>query len=354
MTAKWTPDGEPTGAGAGVRYRRSTLPTDPLIPYGWDNRLAALFELEAADEHEPARVTTVHRGESDVVTRSGRRRVTSPPGIGTGDWVAIDGDVVASVLPRRSELTRQRSDDADERQVIAANVDIVVITVPLDRDVNLNRLERELVVAWESGAVPAVALTKADLHPDPQVAVDAVAARDPRVDVVITSAVTGRGMDEVATLLQPHRTAVLLGSSGAGKSTIVNRLLGAEVQETAEVRAGDAKGRHTTTTRDLLLVPSGGVLIDTPGIRGLLLWSAGEGLSAAFPDIEELAEGCRFRDCDHGPEPGCAVRGAITTGALSNERLASYQKLKREVARADRTVGRSQGSLRPVKDRWTV
>ena len=316
--------------------------TDPLTPYGWDDRLTALLDLEAERlpdvALEPARVTTVHRGESDVVTRTGARRVTSPPGVGTGDWVGVDGDQLVAVLPRRSELTRQRSDDADQRQVIAANVDVVLVTVPLDRDVNLNRLERELVVGWESGAVPAVALTKADLHPDPQEAVDAIFRRDPRVEVVVTSAVTGRGVDEVAALLQPHRTAVLLGSSGAGKSTIVNRLLGADVQATAAVRDGDAKGRHTTTTRDLLLVPSGGVLIDTPGIRGLLLWSAGDGLSAAFPDIEELATGCRFRDCDHGPEPGCAVRGAIADGSLAAERLASYQKLKREVAWAERSV----------------
>ena len=311
---------------------------DPLTPYGWDDRLAALFELEAAEAGEPARVTTVHRGECDVVTRVDRRRVTSPPGVGTGDWVAVDGDALTTVLPRHSELTRQRSDDADQRQVIAANVDVVLITIPLDRDVNLNRLERELVVAWESGAVPAVALTKADLHPDPQAAADLVLARDPRVDVVVTSAVAGTGVPEVAALLQPHRTGVLLGSSGAGKSTIVNRLLGEDVQDTADVRAGDAKGRHTTTTRDLLLVPTGGVLIDTPGIRGLLLWSADEGLSAAFPDIEELAERCRFRDCDHGPEPGCAVRAAVVTGELPVERLASYQKLKREVAWAQRSV----------------
>jgi ribosome biogenesis GTPase len=240
------------------------------------------------------------------------------------------------VLPRWSELTRQRSDDADQRQVIAANIDIVLITVPLDRDVNLNRLERELVVGWESGAVPAVVLTKADVHPAPAEAVDAIRRRDPRVDVVVTSAVSGEGVEEIAGLLQPNRTAVLLGASGAGKSTIVNRLLGAEVQQTAEVRAGDAKGRHTTTTRDLLLVPTGGVLIDTPGIRGLLLWSADEGLSAAFPDLEELAERCRFRDCDHGPEPGCAVRAALAEGTLAAERLASYQKLKREVAWAER------------------
>lgn len=310
---------------------------DPLTPYGWDDRLAALLELEAHGL-EPARVTTVHRGESDVVTRTGARRVSSTPGVGTGDWVAIDGDELVVVLPRHSELTRQRSDDADERQVIAANVDVVLVTVPLDRDLNLNRLERELVVGWESGAVPAVALTKADLHPDPQAAVEAISRRDPRVEVVVTSAVSGAGVAEVAALLRPHRTGVLLGSSGAGKSTIVNRLLGAEVQATAEVRAGDAKGRHTTTTRDLLLLPTGGVLIDTPGIRGLLLWSAGEGLSAAFPDVEELAAACRFRDCEHGPEPGCAVRAAVADGTLAAERLASYAKLRREVAWAERTA----------------
>lgn len=314
------------------------MATDPLEPYGWDHRLEAQLAELAPEGSEPARVTTVHRGESDVVTRGGLRRVTSPPGVGTGDWVAVVGDQLVTVLPRRSELTRQRSDDADQRQVIAANIDVVLVTVPLDRDVNLNRLERELVVGWESGAEPAVVLTKADLHPDPGEAVETIRRRDPRVEVVVTSAATGEGVERITALLRPHRTAVLLGSSGAGKSTIVNRLLGAEVQQTAEVRSGDAKGRHTTTTRDLLLLPSGGVLIDTPGIRGLLLWSAGEGLSAAFADIEELAEGCRFRDCDHGPEPGCAVRAAVAAGDLPAERLASYQKLKREVAWAERSA----------------
>lgn len=338
----WThPSGRPHPPPTGTvvtAVAPDAIPLEPLIPYGWDERIAELFAVEAGAHLEPARVTTVHRGESDVVTRAGQRRVTSPPGVGTGDWVGIDGDRLETVLTRRSELTRQRSDDADQRQVIAANVDVVLITIPLDREVNLNRLERELVVGWESGAVPAVALTKADLHVDPQVAVDAIIARDPRVEVIVTSTVSGAGVDAVSALLQPNRTAVLLGSSGAGKSTLVNRLLGKEVQLTAEVRAGDAKGRHTTTTRDLLLVPGGGILIDTPGIRGLLLWSASDGLSAAFPDIEELATSCRFRDCDHGPEPGCAVGAAIQSAALSPERLASYQKLKREVAWADRDV----------------
>ena len=307
----------------------------PLAPYGWDDRVAALFDADAGGAGEPARVTTVHRGECDVVTRTGRRRVTSPPGVATGDWVVVTDHQIELVLPRRSALTRQRSEDDAGRQVIAANVDVVLVTVPLDRDVNLNRLERELVVGWESGAVPAVVLTKADRHPRPQEAVDAVVARDPRIEVIVTSAATGTGVDEVAALLQPSSTAVLLGSSGSGKSTLVNRLLGAEVQATAEVRAGDAKGRHTTTTRDLLVLPSGGVLIDTPGIRSLILWSAEGGLDAAFPDIAELAERCRFRDCDHGPEPGCVVQAAVAGGTLSPERLASFQKLKRESATAD-------------------
>lgn len=306
----------------------------PLVRFGWDDRVEALFHAEAPGA-EPARVTTVHRGECDVVAPTGPRRVTSPPGVGTGDWAGLDGDRLAVVLTRRSALTRQRSEDVARPQVIAANTDLVLVVVPLDREVNLNRLERELVVGWESGAVPAVVLTKADLARDPGAAVGAVTARDPRVDVVVTSAATGLGVDAVAALLRPHRTAVLLGSSGSGKSTLVNRLLGAEVQQTAEVRAGDGKGRHTTTTRDLLLVPGGGVLIDTPGIRGLLLWSAEEGLGAAFPDLEELAGSCRFRDCDHGPEPGCAVRAAVADGSLTPERLASYQKLKREAAATD-------------------
>jgi ribosome biogenesis GTPase len=196
-----------------LRYRRAgrrrpsplerTVPADPLHPYGWDDRLEGLFLAHAGDGAEPARVTTVHRGECDVVTRAGLARVTSPPGVGTGDWVAIVGDRLEVVLPRWSELTRQRSEDADQRQVIAANIDVVLITVPLDREVNLNRIERELVVGWESGAVPAVVLTKADVHPDPGAAVDAVLRRDPRVDVVVTSAVTGAGVDEIRALLQP-------------------------------------------------------------------------------------------------------------------------------------------------------
>lgn len=305
----------------------------PLVRYGWDERVDTLFATLSAVETpdtEPARVTTVHRGECDVVIADGARRVSAPPGVATGDWAVVGSEALEVVLPRRSELVRQRTEDATERQVMAANVDVVLVTVPLDREVNLNRLERELVVGWQSGAVPAVVLTKADLHPDPASAVRAVAARDPRVEVVVTSATTGAGIERVAAMLQPHRTAVLLGSSGSGKSTLVNRLLGAEVQATADVRAGDAKGRHTTTTRDLLLVPTGGVLIDTPGIRGLILWADEEGLGAAFPDIEELAESCRFRDCEHGPEPGCAVRGAVADGSLPPERLASYTKLKAE------------------------
>ncbi len=272
----------------------------------------------------------VDRDRVVVVTEDGDTRTARAVDLpAVGDWVVLspeaEGDIVA-VLDRWSALTRLD-------QVMAANVDVVLVLAALDRPLNLNRLERELVLAWDSGARPLVVLTKADQAIDEnRAAADTVEARAIGVDVLSTSARSGEGIDAVAEHLRPNRTAVLLGASGVGKSTLANRLLGHEVMATREVRADDGRGRHTTTARHLLVVPTGGVLVDTPGIRSLGLGGdTADGLAQAFPEIEELAAGCRFRDCRHAGEPGCAVAGVI-----GHERMASYSKLQSEVEHAAR------------------
>jgi ribosome biogenesis GTPase / thiamine phosphate phosphatase len=325
------------------------LPEDPafgaLVPYGWDDRVATLFHTATATDVSPARVLRVDRDRCLVVADDGdthTARTADLPAV--GDWVvrAAAKDQIVDVLPRRSALTRLD-------QVMAANVDVILVLAALDRPLNFNRIERELVLAWDSGAHPLVLLTKADRAVDEnneKQATAAIEARTVGVEVLTTSARTGEGMEAVAQRLQPNRTAALLGASGVGKSTLVNRLLGQNVQNTNEVRAADGRGRHTTTARHLFLVPTGGVLVDTPGIRSLGLGGdTAEGLAQAFPDIEELATGCRFRDCRHAGEPGCAV-----VGAIDGNRLASYSKLQREVERAERAIDlRAQAEHR---QRW--
>ena len=255
--------------------------------------------------------------------------------LAVGDWVAVrvvdeETRLVHAVLPRRSALTRQDPGDEHSEQLLAANLDLVLIVAPLDR-LRIARIERELLVAWDSGAQPVVVLSKADVAED----VDAVLAdlndRVTGADIVATSARTGAGVAQISAMLQPNKTAVLFGPSGAGKSSLANALLGDEVLATGAVREGDQRGRHTTTSRQLVPLPGGGVLIDTPGIRSISVWGGEEGLSAAFADIEELAEECRFRDCHHDREPGCAVRAAVERGDLHAERFASYRKLVGEV-----------------------
>jgi ribosome biogenesis GTPase len=245
----------------------------------------------------------------------------------TGDWVVLRTGPPPSVdhiLPRWSALER-------EGQLLAADIDIVFVVASLDRPLNLNRIERELVLAWDSGARPVVVLTKADATPDAGMLTKTVEARAVGVDVLATSAAVGDGVEEMLAYLRPNRTAVLLGPSGAGKSTLVNRLLQDEAQATGDVREGDHKGRHTTSSRHLLTVPGGGVLIDTPGLRSVGLTGAEGGVALAFPDIEEIGEGCRFRDCRHAGEPGCAVQRAVDEGRLDPDRVASYRKLQAEL-----------------------
>ncbi len=301
---------------------------DALIPLGWDDRVAALYATVAEAHHQPARVGRVDRDRCTVRTAGGQVRAMAEVLPTTGDWVALASEprpAVAIILPRWSALER-------EGQLLAADIDIVFVVASLDRPLNLNRIERELVLAWDSGARPVVVLTKADAAPDAEVLAKTVEARAVGVDVVLTSAANGLGVDRVQAHLRPNRTAVLLGPSGAGKSTLVNRLLSEEeAQATAAVRAGDHKGRHTTSSRHLLVIPGGGVLIDTPGLRSVGLTGAEGGVALAFPDIEAIGEGCRFRDCRHVNEPGCAVVAAVASGRLDRDRVASYTKVQGEL-----------------------
>ncbi|MGP3951879.1 ribosome small subunit-dependent GTPase A [Streptomyces sp. 7N604] len=345
----------------------------PLAPYGWDDGFDADFTPHAAAGLLPGRIVRVDRGRCDVVTASTQGTdgggtdsegtvtvqaetapVWSPDPMRiacTGDWVALDAGrrVVRALLPRRTAFVRSTSSKRSEGQVLAANVDHAVIAVSLAAELDLGRVERFLALAWESGARPMVVLTMADLVPDPAglsyLVADTEAAA-PGVDVLAVSAESGQGMDVLAAVLGGG-TAVLLGQSGAGKSTLANALLGAEVQAVRATRDSDGKGRHTTTTRDLLPLPGGGVLIDTPGLRGVGLWDAESGVTQVFAEIEALARRCRFHDCSHTVEPGCGVLGAVEGGELPERRLESYRKLQRENERlAARTDARLRAELR--------
>jgi ribosome biogenesis GTPase len=260
--------------------------------------------------------------------------------------------VVVEVLPRRTWLARKVPGAETSVQVVAANVDLALVVAGLDGDYNPRRLERALVLAWDGGAEPVIVLNKADVLPADEVAerVRATEAVAPGVTVLPVSAATGEGMDGVSACLRPGRTAALVGSSGVGKSTLVNRLLGEDRQRTSAVRASDARGRHTTTHRELLSLPGGALLIDTPGLRELQLWAGAEALEGAFADVDALAAGCRFADCTHAEEPGCAVVAAAAAGALGADRLQSYRKLQREL----RHLALRQDDLgrREQKQRW--
>ncbi|HEV8280360.1 MAG TPA: ribosome small subunit-dependent GTPase A [Candidatus Limnocylindrales bacterium] len=270
-----------------------------------------------------------------------------------GDWVALApaGDtapageqaVITAVLPRRSafvrsaaDATRRSAGNLVDEQVLAANVDVAFLVAGLDHDFNLRRLERYLAVAWSSGVRPIIVLNKADVALDLDDRLLAVESIAPAVPIVVLSALTGDHLADLAPYLAPGHTAVVLGSSGVGKSTLVNALLGEGRQATAAVRDDDSRGRHTTTHRELFALPGGALLIDTPGIRALEVAGADEGIDAAFDDIADLALGCRFTDCRHAGEPGCAVRSALDDGRLSPDRLASHRKLERELAHAER------------------
>lgn len=329
----------------------------PLAAYGWDDAWAAEFAPYAEQGLVPGRVVRVDRGQCDVVTADGTLRAdtafVTPHDpmrvICTGDWAAVEpvGDprFVRTYLPRRTAFVRSTSSNRSEAQILAANVDHAIIAVSLAVELDLGRIERFLALAWESGAQPLVVLTKADLVPDPvglSYLVQDVETTAPGVQVLPVSATTGEGVEILAAVVAGG-TSVLLGQSGAGKSTLANALLGEEVMAVQAAREVDGKGRHTTTTRNLLVLPGGGVLIDTPGLRGVGLYDAESGVGQVFAEIEELAADCRFHDCAHDAEPGCAVLAAIEDGSLAERRLDSYRKLLRE---NQRIVAKTDARLR--------
>lgn len=280
-----------------------------------------------------------------VASAAGRLRLEARGRIdlpAVGDWVALKLDsggpraVVQAVVPRRSAFIRRAAGDQTAEQVVAANVDSVFLVSGLDHDLNPRRIERYVLLAWESGARPVVILNKSDLREDVDACRRAVEPIAPGVDVHAISTREPETLSVLQPYLAPGRTVALLGSSGVGKSTLLNRLLGADVQETRAVRERDQRGRHTTSERHLFVLPGGALVIDTPGMRELQLWEAGGGLQATFDDVEALAAACRFRDCTHEAEPGCAVRAAAADGRMPSERLESFHKLRGELRHLQR------------------
>ncbi len=355
----------------------------PLAVHGWDDDWEAEFAPYAAQGLVPGRVVRVDRGQCDVATPAGVVRADTEfvvprdpmKVVCTGDWVAVDPEgadprYARTILPRRTAFVRSTSSKRSEGQVLATNIDHIVICVSLAVELDLGRIERFLALAmssssgeallrtsadsWESGAQPLIVLTKADLVPDPATLghlVQDVEATAPGVQVLTVSSHTGEGADVLGAIVADG-TSVLLGVSGAGKSTLANALLGADVMEVQATRDVDGKGRHTTTTRNLLVLPGGGVLIDTPGLRGVGLFDAEAGVGQVFSEIEDYAAECRFHDCAHEAEPGCAVLAALESGTLPERRLESYRKLLRE---NQRIVAKTDARLRSeIRRDWRL
>lgn len=319
---------------------------DPLQALGWSPHFESHFQPFREPGVEPARVAREDRGRYLLLTPTGevtaelagrlrhetRTRAERPA---VGDWVAIrrvEGmSVIVAVLPRTSAFVRKVAGDTTEAQVVAANIDTAFLVSGLDHDFNPRRIERFVTAAWESGAQPVVLLNKADVTTEAEARVAEVEAVAPGVPVLALSALTHDGLAALEPWLRSGRTVALLGSSGVGKSTLANALLGHARQATGDVREDDSRGRHTTTHRELLVLPGGVLLLDTPGLRELQLWADESSLASAFPDVEAIAERCRFRDCRHDSEPGCAVTAAVASGELPEERLESWRKLQREL-----------------------
>ena len=318
-----------------------------LEALGWNEGFAEPFRPHADQGLHPARVAVTHnylyqlyaaRGEL-MAEAAGKLRHQTAGADGmpvVGDWVAIRPSeterkaIIEAILPRRTCFSRKAAGEPTERQLVAANIDTVFLVCGLDDDFNLRRIERYLVAIRDSGAAAVIVLNKADVCPDVEAACSAAAALAPGTPIHVTSCLEDGGADPLKPHLAPGKTVALLGSSGVGKSTIINRLLSADRQRTRPVRSRDGRGRHTTTQRELILIPDGGLLIDTPGMRELQLWDSSESLADAFEEIDTLAAECRFRDCGHDQEPGCAVRAAVDNGRLAASRFDNYRRLHRE------------------------
>lgn len=325
--------------------------------YGWNDSLETKWNEQIRSEKRgkmvAGRVLLEHKHMYRVVTDQGewlgtlsgnfkhnaQQRRDYPA---VGDWVGIEqmpGEekgIIHSILPRNSLFSRKVAGETTVEQIVAVNVDYVLLVMSLNLDFNLRRLERYMIAAWDSGANPVIVLTKKDLCNDPETYIEQAEAVAFDVPIYVVSSVTGEGITELQDLLKDGKTAALLGSSGVGKSSLTNALCGEDVMNVQNIREDDDKGRHTTTHRELFHMPGGGLLIDTPGMREFQLWDNSESLDAGFKDVEQIAETCRFNDCQHNGQPGCAIEEALNNGSLSRERYASYEKLKKELAFMER------------------
>jgi ribosome biogenesis GTPase len=319
-----------------------------LEAFGWNEFFANSFAPFAEQGYSVGRVAVQHKTQYELYTTHGELRAETTGKMQyearskddlpvVGDWVVIrprdqEMATIYDILPRKSKFSRKAAGKKTEEQIVAANIDTVFLVSGLDGDYNLRRMERYLVVAWESGANPVIVLNKVDLCSDIAGVIQEVDSIALGVPIIVMSALNDQGLEELLSHIKKGTTGALLGSSGVGKSTIINHLLGEEILKTKEVRENDDRGRHTTTRRELILLPVGGLLMDTPGMRELQLWGGDEGIKDAFDDIAALAQQCRFRDCQHGPEPGCVVQAAVENGTLAAGRFESYLKLQKEIA----------------------
>lgn len=340
---------------------------DELAAWGWNDRFAELFSPYSDEGLQPGRVTLEYnrfyrirtaRGEilAEVAGRlkhEAKGRADLPA---VGDWVVFkpgagnDGAVIHAILPRRSVFTRKVKGAKTDEQVVGANIDTVFLVSSLNQDFNLRRLERYLAIVWESGASPVIVLTKTDLCPDTEEKVAQVRALAPDVPVHPVCSISGEGFEMIRHHFQRGKTVALIGSSGVGKSTLINRLLGEDRQKVEVIRESDDRGRHATRHRELILLPDGGIVIDTPGMREIQLWDVSEGVETTFDDIEQLAAHCHFSNCTHLTEPRCAVRAAVEKGDLETGRLENYFKLQQELQHLERR--QDNLAKKREKERW--
>ncbi len=340
---------------------------EQLRQWGWNDFFAAQFDEYAAQGYSAGRVALEYNKFSRVMTATGetlaeisgklkheaQSRADLPA---VGDWVALrlleheNKAVIHAVLPRRSKFVRKTKGSKTEQQIVGANIDVVFLVTSLNQDFNPRRVERYLAIAWDSGASPVVVLTKSDLCPAVEEKIAEIEAASAGAPIHAVCAVKDQGLDQLQQYFREGKTVALIGSSGVGKSTLINRLLGEERQAVKEIRDHDDRGQHMTRHRELILLPSGGLVLDTPGMRELQLWDAEEGVEATFDDIEDLAEQCYFGDCSHKSEPNCAIRAALDEGTLAAERFENYLKLQQELG----YLARRQDALaqRTERSKW--